>query len=60
MFGFLSSATTNPAKKQGRELVAPPTEGTAKRPCGEARQAAPDGARTGGLASAFEKFAVFR
>ena len=42
---FLST-TTNPAKKKGREPVAPLTEGTAKRPCRRIRQAAPDWALT--------------
>jgi len=30
------------AEKKGRELNAPRTEGTAKRPCRRMRQAAPD------------------
>jgi len=41
---LVSSAQPEPQpKRKGRELNAPPTEGTAKRPCGEARQAAPEG-----------------
>ena len=38
---FLSSAPPDTAKKKGRELNAPLTEGTAKRPCRRIRQAAP-------------------
>jgi hypothetical protein len=44
----------NPAKKKGREPNAPLTQGTAKRPCGEVRRAAPDGRVLSGLASALK------
>ena len=51
LYALLSATAITAKKEKGRELNAPPTEGTAKRPYSRIRQAAPDWARDLRLAS---------